>query len=71
MKYIYFYNGDKKTETLIGVVTSDDEAWHMYGAFIKEVLNCEPYYYRISTHEDLTVIDYGSHCNFIHIREGD
>lgn len=69
MKYIYFYNGDKKTETLIGVVTSDEGAWHMYSTFIKEVLHFEPYYYRVITHDDLTVIDYGSHTNFIHIKE--
>lgn len=69
MKSIYFYNGDK--ESLIGVAMTDKEAWEVYSNFIKKELHYTPYYYRISTHEDVTVIDYGSHCNFIHIREGD
>lgn len=69
MKYIYFYNGDNDTELLIGVTTTNEYAFTVYSDFIKNKLHCKPYYYRVITHEDLTVIDYGSHTNFIHIKE--
>lgn len=69
MKYIYFYDGKK--EHLIDTALNYDGAWKVAINYIKETLKVEPYYYRECVHDDVITIDYGSHYQFIYIREGD
>ncbi|MBQ0088959.1 MAG: hypothetical protein KBT27_06475 [Prevotellaceae bacterium] len=69
MYNIYLFSDEK--EKLIGSATNGEDAWKYAIRYIKDVIGARPHYYRECTHDNVTTIDYGSHTNFIHIKEDD